>query len=172
MKEGLIRLTGEKDIFYDSIEKVYRLRVYCPHCGVAVESCLCYDTLDALLDDVVSYAPSMTCSYLHALLCHDDTDEVSEAIQVAGLKLDNEKLFLELSEQQLDPILKRLSIENKRNIIRKMNDVDDILDEYGIERYPAVMDLTEGQAKEVWKVLYDFHDDYDSDMPVGELCRT
>jgi len=32
MKEGLIRLTDEKDIFYDSIEKVYvhlkRIKVY------------------------------------------------------------------------------------------------------------------------------------------------
>lgn len=41
MKDGLIRLTNEKDIVYDSIGKTYRYRMHCPKCG-AIGICKCY----------------------------------------------------------------------------------------------------------------------------------
>lgn len=30
MKEGFVRITGMPDVFYDSIEKLYRYRMHCP----------------------------------------------------------------------------------------------------------------------------------------------
>ena len=83
MKEGLIRLTDERDIFYDSIEKVYRYRMHCPNCGITIKNCMCYHDLDRLLDDIDEGIADYTCSAKCALFL-GEWDELGEAKQAAG----------------------------------------------------------------------------------------
>ncbi len=52
MREGLVRIKGEEDLFYDSIEKVYRYRMHCPRCG-KISGCRCFHHLEDIDDDEI-----------------------------------------------------------------------------------------------------------------------
>ncbi len=107
MKEGLIRLTDEKDIFYDSVEKVYRYRVHCPNCGKVANNCQCYMHLERLLADIDGGLADFTCSAKCALL-FGDWSELSEAMQEAGL---HGKELEDLTEEEADRILEILTAD-------------------------------------------------------------
>lgn len=104
MKEGLIRLTDEKDVFYDSIEKVYRYRMRCPNCSKVGVNCRCYQDLDALLSDIGEGLADFTCSAKCALII-GDWDELDEAMQEAGLQGMELK---DLTEEEADIVLEIL----------------------------------------------------------------
>lgn len=74
MSRGLVKVTGEDDLFYDSIEKVYRYRMHCPRCG-RYSGCRCFQTLEAVDDALFHNPPSMHCS----CRCYvNDTDDAAE----------------------------------------------------------------------------------------------
>jgi len=88
MKEGLIRLTGEKDIFYDSAGKVYRYRMHCLNCDMVSTNCRCYHDLDDLLSDIDAGLANYTCSSICALL-YGHFDEITDAMEECGHSRDN-----------------------------------------------------------------------------------
>ncbi len=45
IRNKLIKLTGEDNLFYDSIEKVYRYRMHCPTCK-KLSGCQCFEDLE------------------------------------------------------------------------------------------------------------------------------
>jgi len=100
MKEGLIRITDEKDIFYDSVEKVYRYRMHCPSCGKVVPICRCYQDIEELLMNIDEGIANYTCSSKCTLLI-GEWDEIDEAMQTLGLYPD----ISELTEEQASQVL-------------------------------------------------------------------
>ncbi len=105
MKKGLIRLTDEKDIFYDSIEKVYRYRMHCPNCAIVISKCRCYKDIDILLDDINDGIADYACSSKCVFLLCGDWDELTEAMQTAGIW---GKTIEELSEEESKIIMELL----------------------------------------------------------------
>ena len=105
MKDGLIRLTGEKDIFYDSVEKVYRYRMHCPGCGKAINNCMCYQNLDRLCRDIIDGIADYTCSAKCALML-GGWDDLDEAMQATGIQ---DHGINDLTEEQAKKVLKILT---------------------------------------------------------------
>ena len=101
MKDGLIRLKVNINIFYDSVIKQYRYRMHCPECGTEIQNgCRCYNDLDILLMDIDDGIADFTCS-AKCCLARDDWDELGEAMQTAGLNID----YKDLSEEQSQTVL-------------------------------------------------------------------
>ena len=46
MKEGLIKITGEDNLYYDSITKQYKYAMHCPQCG-RYSGCWCYPDFES-----------------------------------------------------------------------------------------------------------------------------
>lgn len=190
MKDGLIRLTDEKDIFYDSIEKIFRYRMHCPNCGATISMCRCYFDLDRLLDDIDDDIADYTCSSKCALLL-GEWDELPDAMQEAGFEKDLNECLNKLTDEQLRdelegcsfesianalidkdsniPIshLKHPSREEQLEILKAMGDLKDVLWNNDIDYYPDIKELTEEQAKKVLEILTE---DDDFDYPGGEDC--
>lgn len=101
MKEGLIRLTNEKNIFYDSIERVYRYRIHCPNCGIIVPTCRCYNDLDLLLSDIYEKISDCYCSS-KCLLLGGEWDEITYAM--IECCIDPETKIEDLTEKQAKEI--------------------------------------------------------------------
>lgn len=191
MKEGLIRLTDEKDIFYDSIEHTYRYRQHCPNCGVLLPKCQCYSDLDELLGDIADNIADVCCSSKCCLLI-GEWEELDEAMQEAGIESNLEDCLFKLTEEQVKetvneydlpsivrelyekdsniPIshLRNPSYEEGLEIIKAMGDLKDILYNYDIDYYPKIKDLTELQASELLEILTA---DADFDYPHGDFCK-
>lgn len=68
MRHGLIRITGQPDLFYDSIQKEYRYRLHCPRCGKE-SGCWCRRTDN---EDI----PVSHCSAVHFVL--DNAEDLLE----------------------------------------------------------------------------------------------
>lgn len=82
MKEGLIRLTDEKNIFYDQQEKRYRYRMHCEMCG-KVSGCRCFNTLEEVekfRDDGVEYICSSRCS-LAEYIDNEGTEDIEAVMK-------------------------------------------------------------------------------------------
>lgn len=192
MKDGLIRLTDEKDIFYDSIERVYRYRQHCPQCNTVLKNCICYNDLDLLLNDIDDGISDYTCSSKCALLI-GDFDELNEAMQEVGLEKDIKTALKELTDtQRVEHIqcyqiedvfvvlfsqgssipinhLKDPSTEEQIEIIMAMGDAKDVLYNNEIDIHPEIEDLTEEQASQVLTILTE---DGGFDAPHGDYCNT
>ena len=52
-KRWLVKINGEDDLFYDSYNKEYRLRLFCPNCNKS-SGCQCYENYDDYLIDYIS----------------------------------------------------------------------------------------------------------------------
>lgn len=66
MKENLIRVKDYKNLFYDKVEKTYRVRMHCPECD-KVSGCRCFKTrreAEIFLEDGISCACSKFCELL------------------------------------------------------------------------------------------------------------
>lgn len=177
MKEGLIRLTDEKDIFFDSIEKVYRYRIHCPVCGVLFPNCRCYQDLDRLLIDIEDGIADYTCSSKCALM-GGEWDELDKAMQEAGIYKDSDELIKTLTDDRLRKYLKKeyggcnivLNLKNypreRLLVLIEENDLKTgILEYYNISR--STQELTEEEAKKVMDILVE---NGDFDYPGGEDC--
>ncbi len=80
MKEGLIKITGEDNLFYDSIKKEYKYRTHCPHCHKPTR-CWCYGEDEGYLDGVPMFdeeRPQVYCSDVHFCLDEDVGEIASE----------------------------------------------------------------------------------------------
>jgi len=108
MKEGLIRITNEKNIFYDSIEKVYRYRQHCPNCSTIIDYCMCYSNLDLLYSDIDNGISEHTYSAKCALLA-GDWDELPDAIEDMGY--EKGKPIKDLTEEEARKILEKLTFD-------------------------------------------------------------
>lgn len=47
MKDGLIKITGEDHLYYDSITKQYKSTMHCPHCR-KYTGCWCYPDYESV----------------------------------------------------------------------------------------------------------------------------
>lgn len=75
MKEGFIKITGEDNLFYDSIKKEYRYRMHCPYCH-KVSGCWCFEELDQvpMFDEE---RPQIYCCNVHFVLEADGAGEIA-----------------------------------------------------------------------------------------------
>ena len=103
MKAGLIRLTDNKDIFYDSIEKTYRYRMCYQNCKQAILPCICYNKLDSLLKDIEEGINNYTCSSKCAVLAEGMSEEIIEIMQELGF--DTNIKLEDLTEKQANEIM-------------------------------------------------------------------
>ena len=192
MKEGLIRLTDEKDIFYDSIEKVYRYRMHCPNCKQVISTCICYNDLDVLLMDIDERVADYTCSSKCTVLSWGMSEEVTEAMQELGFEKDLRECLKQLTDTQrmehfqcytIEEVFKILVLhdsnipiihlkdpttEEQIEIIIAMGDAKDVLDNNEISYRPDLKDLTEEQAGLITDNLSD-NDAFD--YPHGDACN-
>lgn len=191
MKEGLIKLTDEKNIFYDSVDKVYRYRMHCPQCGKQIETGRCYDEIEALEGDIEDGIADDPCSAKCSLMSRDRID-LYEPMSHLGMQKDIKDCLSQLTDEQslervkgydlIDVLkalfekdsdmpfshLKKPTHEEQIEIIIAMDDGQDALDKYGISYYPVIADLPEEEAKKILKV---FDDDGDYDFPHGDYCE-
>ena len=181
MRNGLIRITGEKDIFYDSIEKVYRYRMHCPNCHKVIPQCMCYNDIGKLMNDIDDGIADFTCSSKCALLM-GDWDELDEAMQHGGICKDANELIKGISDEDiiifLNKEFKSMNLKIKfDNYIRKdllvvinENQLEDgLLEELDISKGKSIEELTEEEALKVLNILTD---DYDGDYPSGDFCNS
>ncbi len=85
MQEYLIRITGERNLFYDSEDRLYKYRMHCPYCGKA-SGCRCFETIEeaeGFIDDATSFMCSSTCTLISFV---DDfgEDDVRDTIKGMG----------------------------------------------------------------------------------------
>ena len=87
MKETLIRLTGEKNLFYDSEDRLYRYRMYCPYCGKE-SGCRCFDTLKKAETFAVDSVPIVCSSkcFLKSLIDDQGIDEIGDTMKEIDIK--------------------------------------------------------------------------------------
>ena len=179
MKNGLIRLTNEKDIFYDSIEKIYRYRMHCPKCG-ALGICKCYDQdLDGLRDDIDDGIADYTCSSKCALII-GKWDKLAEAMQSVGIYKDASDLIKKVSDAQIKKYLKKeydgchifidwdkRTHEDILTMLEENNLIGDMLEYFNISRGKSIEELSEEESRKVFDLLTE---DGDFDFPGGKEC--
>jgi len=86
MKDGFIRITDEKNLFYDSVNRVYRVRMHCPNCGKD-SGCRCFDTLgkaEGFIDDGIPFVCSSKCS-LKSLVGDVGVDDIGDTMKEMGM---------------------------------------------------------------------------------------
>ncbi len=185
--EGIIKLTNEDNLYYDSIEKVYRYRMHCPKCGKP-SGCRCFPDLEeaetATMEDC-DYACSSKCSVLYAYENNDS--QIEEALQGLGFKRPIKELtdeetslimpFLYKSDKEsvIDAIdfleinkhVSQLDHSDRMKIIEYFEEYDilDACDSLSIEMQKSIEDLTEEEARKVIELA-----DIDFDSPGGDYC--
>lgn len=185
--EGTIKLTAEDNLFYDSIERVYRYRMHCPQCGKP-SGCRCFPDLEeaeTATMDACDYACSSKCSVLYAYENNDS--QIEEALECLDLK----KSIKDLTEEETALIIPFLYTQDK-NVVRdfidifginkhftQLNhsdrmkiiesfeeyDIRDACDSLSIEMKKPIEDLTDEEARKVIEIS-----DIDFDSPGGEYC--
>jgi hypothetical protein len=105
-KQWLIKINGEDNLYYDSENKDYRLRLFCPHCHKPSE-CQCYRHYDDYLVDYVEGFPVRCCSFLCCLIINSDneTKNIIEAAQNIGISI---KDFSDYTEEEAKKIINYL----------------------------------------------------------------
>lgn len=103
-REGLIKLTDEDNIFYDSIEKIYRYRTHCPNCK-KVSGCRCFEDLEDVEEASASQL-DFCCSSKCSIDKLDPCEE--ERIKEIMLLLNIEKDIKDLTEDEASLIIGEL----------------------------------------------------------------
>ncbi len=81
--DGHIKITGEDNLFYDSINNEYRYRMHCPYCG-KVSGCWCYG-ID--IDEVPMFdedRANVYCCDVHFVV---DVEECKEIADILNIKI-------------------------------------------------------------------------------------
>lgn len=190
-KQWLIKITGENDLWYDSEERTYRRRMYCPYCG-KVSGCQCYEELDDAEIDIaneINYTCSSKC-----MLENGEWDYIEDALSEAGFKRKVSELTEDESAKCINYCLldddKRYDVLDAINIleIRKTtwelkhkdrikilesfdeSDVDDVCYILDIDLCRNIKDLTEEEAESVLNILIE-DADVDFEIPIGDVCK-
>jgi len=106
LKDGLVRLKENENIFYDSVNGVYKYRMHCPECGKVIDYCRCYNDLHILYADIDEGIADYTCSARCCLLC-GDWDEIEDALM--DVEFNKNTKLSNLSETQAQTILDYLT---------------------------------------------------------------
>lgn len=108
-KQWFIKINGEDNLYYDSENKEYRLRLFCPHCHKPSE-CQCYDKYEDYVDDCIGGFPIRCCSYLCSLIINSDTEteNIINATRDIGIDI---KPFVEYTEEEAEKIVEHLEYE-------------------------------------------------------------
>lgn len=110
MKQWLIKINTknskmlpEDDLYYDSENKEYRLRLLCPVCHKPSD-CQCYQSYDDYESDRMSEFPVRCCSYLCCLMINSDseTENIIEATNHIGIEV---KPFTKYTEEEAKQII-------------------------------------------------------------------
>ena len=83
MKDGMIKLTGETNLYYDSITKQYKSAMHCPQCG-KYSGCWCYPDFDSLPIFDEDY-PNVYCCDVHFVF--DQKDDLNEIAAEIGITI-------------------------------------------------------------------------------------
>jgi len=86
MKECLIRLTDEKDLFYDSEDRCYRYRMHCPYCG-KYSGCRCFPTLEKaenFAEDGMNFLCSSMC-FLNSMIDDQGREDIGDTMKEMGM---------------------------------------------------------------------------------------
>lgn len=121
-KQWLIKINGEDNLYYDSEEREYRLRLFCPYCHKPSD-CQCYKRYEDYVCDFIEGFPERCCSYLCCLAINSENER--ENIIMASRKVG-------ISAKQLD----KYTEEDAKQIVEYLVDegIWDFLDESsGIE---------------------------------------
>ena len=105
-KQWLIKINEEDDLYYDSENKEYRLRLFCPHCH-QFSGCQCYGRYDDYIYDCISGFPGLCCSYSCCLIVNSDIDTENIVKTAEDLGLCIKKLS-EYTEKEAEQIITRL----------------------------------------------------------------
>jgi hypothetical protein len=102
-KQWLIKINGENNLYYDSDNKIYRLRLFCPYCDKPSD-CQCYKDYEDYEYDKSSEFPVRCCSYLCCLLIDrgEEKENIKEAIQNLGMSI---KPLVEYTEKEAEKIV-------------------------------------------------------------------
>ena len=104
-KRWLTKINGEDDLYYDSENKEYRLRIFCPHCHKP-SGCQCYRHYEDYIYDSISDFP-ICCSYSCSLIINSDTEieNIINAAEDLGLGI---KKLSEYTEKEAEQIITHL----------------------------------------------------------------
>lgn len=104
-KQWLIKINGEDNLYYDSYNKEYRLRLLCPHCHKP-SGCWCYEDYEDYEIDISS-KPEMYCTYRCTLMINRDSEgkHIIKAAQDLGIGI---KQIDEYTEKEAEQILDHL----------------------------------------------------------------
>ncbi len=83
MKDGLIKITGMDNLYYDSNTKQYKSKMHCPHCG-KYSGCWCYPDFESLPMWNEDY-PNVYCCDVHFVL--DLKEDVGETAAEMGITI-------------------------------------------------------------------------------------
>ena len=105
-KRWLIKINGEDNLYYDSENKEYRLRLFCPTYHKPSE-CQCYQKYEAYEKDCISELPIRCCSYLCCLIINSDseTENIIETAQDIGIDI---KPIAKYTEKEAEQIIEYL----------------------------------------------------------------
>lgn len=178
MKEGLIRITGERNIFYDSEERVYRYKMHCPQCGIKLDKCMCYNNIEVLHSDIDDGIADDTCSARCTLII-GEFDEITDVMEDMGFYRKASELIINIPDKDIKEYLEGIlgfghkinfSEQNRDQMLKILNEnqlEEDIIEHFEIERGKSINELTEDEAKKVLELI---RDDSDWDYPNGDFC--
>lgn len=72
-KQWLIKINEEDNLYYDSEEREYRLRLFCSYCHKPSD-CQCYKKYEDYVDDSIEGFPERCCSYLCCLIINSENE--------------------------------------------------------------------------------------------------
>lgn len=102
-KQWLIKINGEDNLYYDSENHEYRLRLFCPYCNKP-STCICYNSYEDYGHDYISGFPVDCCSYLCCLIINSEseTENIIKAIRNIGIDI---KPFTKYTEKEAKQIV-------------------------------------------------------------------
>ncbi len=81
MKEGLVKITGEDNLYYDSITKQYKSAMHCPICG-KYSGCWCYPDFDSIPLWEEEYPNTYCCDVHFCLDSGSDLYDIADALKI------------------------------------------------------------------------------------------
>ena len=97
------KMLPEENLYYDSENKEYRLRLFCPVCHKP-SGCQCYQNYQHYEEDYITEFPVRCCSYICCLIINSDseTENIIEATNDIGIDI---KQFTKYTEEEAKQII-------------------------------------------------------------------